>query len=73
MKKFIENLKNINIVVSFFINPITWHIKPFAKKMPRYNDEWVSAYEDEYKFSWLFIRVSLFVQYECDDDYLNLY
>jgi uncharacterized protein YdhG (YjbR/CyaY superfamily) len=66
-------VKNSNIIVYFSVNPTTWKLKPTLKKVPTYADEWL--YDPtlvEYKLTWLFIRISLYIEtatHDLDDIY----
>ncbi len=56
-------MKNSNLLVYVSFNPITWNLKPIIKNVPSYADDWL--YDPnmlEYKLSWLFFRISLFME-----------
>lgn len=56
-------VKNSNIIVSVFVNPISWKLIPIFRKMPTYADDWL--YDPdliEFQFKWLFFKVSFFVE-----------
>lgn len=66
-------VKNSNLIFYFSVNPTTWKLKPTLKKVLPYADEWL--YDPtlvEYKLSWLFIRISLYIEtatHDSDDIY----
>lgn len=73
IKYSFELVKNSNIIVSLSLNPGVWRIKPFLGKVKKYNDDWLTPSENEYRATWLFLNISLFRYMTTTDDcYLNL-
>lgn len=74
LKILLYRIKNSNLILYFSFNPFQWRIKPFLGKMPTYADDWlIDPYLIEYKFSFLMIKISVFIETGKQDEYESLY
>jgi hypothetical protein len=73
IKTLLYRIKNSNMIVYFLFNPVSWILTPKFRRMPTYADDWL--YDPtlvEYKLSWLFIRISIYLEtgtHDIDDIY----
>lgn len=73
VKNAIHRIKNSNITVQLSLNALSWRLRPSARRVRTYSDEWwYNPTMIEYKLVWLFITITLLLEtgtHDADDPY----